>query len=73
MDPYVKNFTHKARSASYLYIHLEIDSDGRLGTKHFDKRDDLNFPIANSSFLNIDYSKFLSQGTYYMPLAQSKG
>ena len=34
-------------SVSYLDLHLEIDSDDRLIAKHYDKRDDLNFPILN--------------------------
>jgi hypothetical protein len=34
---------HTYRSASYL----EIDSEGRLRMKLYDKRDDFNFPIAN--------------------------
>jgi hypothetical protein len=32
------------RSASYLDLHLEIDSEGWLRTKHYDKRDDFSFP-----------------------------
>jgi hypothetical protein len=27
-------------------LHLEIDSEGRLRTKLYDKRDDFNFPIV---------------------------
>ena len=38
-------------SVSYLDLHLEIDSDDRLIAKHYDKRDDLNFPILNFSFI----------------------
>ena len=34
------------RSASYLDLHLEIDNEGRLRTKLYDKRDDFNFPIV---------------------------
>jgi hypothetical protein len=30
--------------ASYLNLRLEIDSEGRLRTKLYDKRDDFNFP-----------------------------
>ena len=30
-------------SASYLDLHLEIDSEWRLRTKLYDKRDDFNF------------------------------
>ena len=34
-------------SVSYLDPHLEIDSEGWLRTKLYDKRDDFNFPIVN--------------------------
>ena len=39
----IKDITNTYRSASYL----EIDSEGRLRMKLYDKRDDFNFPIAN--------------------------
>ena len=38
-------------SASYLDLHLEIDSERRLRTKLYDKRDDFNFPIVNFPFI----------------------
>ena len=38
-------------SASYLDLHLEIDSEGRLRTKLYDKRDDFNFLIVNFPFI----------------------
>jgi hypothetical protein len=34
-------------SASYLDLHLEIGSEGRLRAKLYDKRDDFNFRIVN--------------------------
>ena len=43
----IKYTTDTDRSASYLDLHLEIDSEGLLGTKIYDKRDDFNFPIVN--------------------------
>ena len=45
----IKDTTDTDRSASYLdlYLNLEIDSEGRLKTKLYDKRDDFNFPIVN--------------------------
>jgi hypothetical protein len=46
-----KDTTDTDRSASYLDIHLEIDSEGRLKTILYDKRDDLNFPIVNFPFI----------------------
>jgi hypothetical protein len=39
------------RSVSYLELHLEIDSEGRLRSKPYDKRDDLNLPIVNFPFI----------------------
>ena len=44
----IKNTTDTDRSASYLDLHLEIDSEGWLRTKLYDKRDDFNFPIVIS-------------------------
>jgi hypothetical protein len=43
----IKDTTNTYRSASYLDLHLEIDSEGWLRTKLYDKRDDFNFPIVN--------------------------
>ena len=41
----IKGTTDTDRSASYLDLHLEIDSEGLLRTKLYDKRDDSNFPL----------------------------
>jgi hypothetical protein len=48
----IKDTTDTDRSASYLDLHLEIDSEGRLRTKHYDKGDDFNFPIVNFPFIH---------------------
>jgi hypothetical protein len=45
----IKDTTDTDRSASYLDLHLEIDSEGRLRTKLYDKRDDFNFPLSRKS------------------------
>jgi hypothetical protein len=47
----IKDTTDMDRSASYLDLHLEIDSEGRLRTKLYDNRDDFNFPIMNLPFI----------------------
>ena len=58
-------------SASYLDLHLEIDNEGRLRTKLYDKRDDFNFPILNFPFIcsNIPgapvYGVYISQMIRY--------
>jgi hypothetical protein len=38
-----KDTTDTTKSASYIDLHLEIDSEGRLRTKSHNKRDQLNF------------------------------
>lgn len=38
----IKDTTEKRRSASYLDFLLNVDTDGRLQTIAFDKRDDFN-------------------------------
>jgi len=47
----IKDTTATDRSASYLDLHLEVDSEGRLRTKLYDKGDDFNFPIVNFPFI----------------------
>jgi hypothetical protein len=42
----IKDTTDTDRSASYLDLHLEINSEWRLRMKLYDKRDDFNFPIV---------------------------
>ena len=39
----IKDTTYTDRCASYLDLRLEIDSEGRIRTKHYDTRDDFNF------------------------------
>ena len=66
-----KDPTDTDRSASYLDLHLEIYSEGRLRTKLYDKRDDFNFPIVNVPFIcsNIPaapaYGVYISQKIRY--------
>ena len=38
-------------TASYLDLYLEIDCEGWLRMKLYDKRDDFNFPIVNFPFI----------------------
>ena len=47
----IKDTTDTDRSASYLDLHLEIDSEGWLRTKLYDKRDDFNVSIVNFLFI----------------------
>ena len=47
----IKDTRDTDRSASYLDLRLEIDSEGRLRTKLHDKRDHFNFPIVIFPFI----------------------
>ena len=51
IEPEIKDTTYTDRSASYLDLHLEIDSEERLRTKLYGKRDDFNFHIVNFPFI----------------------
>jgi hypothetical protein len=53
-----KDTRDTARSASYLELDLKINNKGRLRTKLYDKRDDLNFPIMKFPF---SYSSILAE------------
>jgi hypothetical protein len=50
--------TESDKSASYLDILLNIDSNGKLTTSIYDKRDDFDYVIFNFTFLysNIPFS-----------------
>ena len=61
----VKETTDTASSASFLDLYFEFDDSGRLSTKIYDKRDDLNFKIIN--FPNM----LLDQGYYKIRLIRS--
>jgi hypothetical protein len=47
----IKDSTESDKSASYLDILLNIDSNGRLKTSLYDKRDDFDFLIVNFPFV----------------------
>ena len=47
----IKDTTVIGRSALNIDLHLEIDSEGWLRTKLYDKGDDYNFPIVNFPFI----------------------
>ena len=47
----IKDTTECSTSASYLDVLLKLDSDGKLTTQLYDKRDDFNFSIVNFPYL----------------------
>ena len=51
-----------------VVIHLEIDSEGRLRPKLYDKRDDFNFPIVNFPFICSNIPAAPVSGVYISQL-----
>ena len=60
----IKDTTYTVKSASYLDIHLEIDNEGRLKTKLYNKIDDFSFPIVNFRFLWSNIPAAPAHGVY---------
>jgi hypothetical protein len=51
-------------SAPYLDLRLEIDSEVRLRTKLYDKREDFNFPFVNLPFIGSNIPAAPSYGSH---------
>ena len=66
----IKHTTDTDMSASYLDLHLAIDSEGRLRTKLYDKRDDFNFPIVNFPFICRNIPAAPAYGVYISRLIE---
>ena len=64
----IKDTTDTARAASYLDLHIEIDSDDRLRSEVYDKRDYFNFPIVNFPYICSDFPAAPAYGVPF-PLA----
>ena len=64
----IKDTTDTKRSALYLDLHLEIDSEGRLRTKIYYKGDDFNFPIVNFPFICSNIPAASAYGLYISQL-----
>jgi hypothetical protein len=64
----IKDTTDTDTSASWLDLHLEIDSEWRLRTKLYDKRDDFNFPIVQFSFICSNIPAAPAYGVYISQL-----
>lgn len=56
------------RLHAFIFFFLNIDKDGRLHTKIFDKRDDFNFPLINFPFLSSNIPYAPSYGFYMSQL-----
>ena len=64
MELEIKDTTDTDRSASYLDLHLEIDSEGWLRTKLYDERDNFSFPILNFPFICSNIPAAPAYGVY---------
>jgi hypothetical protein len=70
IEPEIKKTTESDISTSYLNLSHSIDSNGKLTTTLYEKRDDLNFAINNFPFLisNVPFSP--AYGVYISQLIQ---
>jgi hypothetical protein len=64
----IKETTESDKSPSYLDILLNIDSNGRLTTSLYNKRDDFDITIANFPFLCSDIPLSPAYGVYISQL-----
>jgi hypothetical protein len=69
----LKNTTDTDRSASYIDLHFEIDSRGRLRRKLYDKRDDFNVPIVNFPFICSNFLTAPAYGVYIPHMIRYSG
>jgi hypothetical protein len=69
----IKNTTDTDRSASYIDLHLVIDSRGRLRRKLYDKRDDFNVSIVNFPFICSNFSTAPAYGVYISQMIRYSG
>ena len=60
----IKDITDTARTASYIDMHTEIGSNGRLRTKFYDKGDDFHFPMMNFPFICSNIPAAPAHGVY---------
>jgi hypothetical protein len=68
IDLEIKDTTDTDMSASYLDLHLEMDSEGQLRTKLYDKRYDFNFLIVNFPFICSNIPAAPAYGVYISQL-----
>ena len=64
----IKDTTDTDKSASYLDLHLKIDSEGQLRTKLYDKRDDFSVLIVNFPFICSNIPAAPAYGVYISQL-----
>ena len=64
----IKDITDTDRSVSYIDLDLEIDSQRRIRTKRYVKRDDFNFYIVNFPFICSNILAAPAYGVYISQL-----
>jgi hypothetical protein len=64
----IKDTTECSTSASYLDVLLKLDTNGKLTTQLYDKRDDFNFSIVNFPYLCINIPASPAYGVYISQL-----
>ena len=64
----IKDTTESFTSASYLDVLLKLDTNGKITTQLYDKRDDFNFSIVNFPYLCSNIPASPAYGVYISQL-----
>lgn len=64
----IKETSESLSSVSYLDLRIEVDTNGKLHTNLYDKRDDFNFPIVNFPFMSSNIPSAPAYGVYISQL-----
>jgi hypothetical protein len=64
----IKDTTECSKFASYLDVLLKLDTNGKITTQLYDKRDDFNFSIVNFPDLYSNIPASLAYGVYISQL-----
>jgi hypothetical protein len=64
----IKDTTVSSTPASYLDVLLKLDTNGKIMTQLYDKRDDFNFSIVNFPYLCSNISASPAYGVYISQL-----
>ena len=64
----IKDTTECSTSASYLDVLLKLDTNGKITTQLYDKRDDFNFSIVNFPYLCSNIPASPAYGVYISQL-----
>ena len=64
----IKEATEQQTGVSYLDLCISIQNNGSFNTRHYDKRNDFDFPIVNFPFMSSNIPRAPAYGVYISQL-----